>query len=122
MQDGNNGAYGGPSCQVYLYSPATSGFVLNQAMTGLIAETLGFFEVDPKAKRLRTAAKSGCYHEYTKYAAIDDEPSPVHRLIEDAMTDAGAEGKMTVTEETLVRGKWRSESRVVDMDQYYGQP
>jgi hypothetical protein len=120
LQDGNNGAYGGPSYRVYLYSPAASGFVLNEPMTELVAETLGFFEVDAEAKRLKTAAKSGCcYHEYTEYAVIDDTPQPVRRLIEDAAGDAAGEGRMTVTEETLVRGKWRRKSRVVAIDEYY---
>lgn len=121
IQDGNNGSYGGPSYRVYLYSPAASGFALNEPMTGLVSETLGFFEVDATAKRLRTAAKSGCcYHEYTEYAVIGDAPQPVHRLIEDATGDAAGEGRMTVTEETLVRGKWRRKSKVVAIDEYYG--
>lgn len=121
VQDGNNGSYGGPSYQVYLYSPSRARFEPNDAMTELIASTLGFFEVDPAARQLATAAKSGCcYHEYVRYAVIDDTPQPVYRLVEDAMGSAAGEGKMSVTEETLVRGKWRTKVKIVDIDQYYG--
>ena len=120
LQDGNNGSYGGPSYQVYLYAPAASRFELSQPMTDLITETLGFFEVDTAARRLRTAAKSGCcYHEYVAYEVVDNVPKPVHRLIEDALGGADGEDKMTVTEETLVRGKWRRKSRRVDIEPYY---
>lgn len=120
VQNGNQGSYGGPSYEVYLYSPAASRFVANAQMTGLVAETLGFFEVDAKAKRLKTAAKSGCcYHEYVEYAVLDGTPVAVHRLIEDAM-GVGEDGRMTVTEETLVKGRWRRKSRRVDLDAYYG--
>ena len=120
LQDGNNGSYGGPSYQVYLYAPAASRFELSQPMTDLITETLGFFEVDTAARQLRTAAKSGCcYHEYVAYEVVDNVPRPVHRLIEDALAGADGEDKMTVTEETLVKGKWRRKSRRVDMKAYY---
>ena len=120
LQDGNNGSYGGPSYQVYLYAPAASRFELSQPMTDLITETLGFFEVDTAARQLRTAAKSGCcYHEYVAYKVVDNVPKPVHRLIEDALGGADGEDKMTVTEESLIRGKWRRKSRRVDIEAYY---
>ncbi|CAJ0800210.1 lysozyme inhibitor LprI family protein [Ralstonia holmesii] len=106
IQTGNEGSYGGPSYDVYLFNAQTQRFVRNSEMTGLILETLGFFEVDAKNKRLRTWAKSGCcYHERTVYAVEHDVPVAVERRIDDAQ---GGGDKMKVTVETLVNGKWRS--------------
>lgn len=106
IQTGNNGSYGGPSYDIYLFNARTQRFVRNSKMTELILETLGFFEVDAKNKRLRTWAKGGCcYHERTVYAVERDVPVAVERRIDDAQ---GGGDKMKVTVETLVDGKWRS--------------
>ena len=106
IQTGNEGSYGGPSYDIYLFNAQAQRFVPNSEMTGLIQETLGFFEVDAKNKRLRTWAKSGCcYHERTVYAVEHDVPVAVERRIDDAQ---GPGDKMKVTVETLVNGKWRS--------------
>ncbi|WP_343660269.1 lysozyme inhibitor LprI family protein [Ralstonia sp.] len=106
IQTGNEGSYGGPSYDIYLFNAQAQRFVPNSEMTGLILETLGFFEVDAKNKRLRTWAKSGCcYHERTVYAVEHDVPVAVERRIDDAQ---GPGDKMKVTVETLVNGKWRS--------------
>ncbi|MDR0481266.1 MAG: hypothetical protein LBG66_05205, partial [Gallionellaceae bacterium] len=68
IQTGNYGSYDGPSYDIYLFNPKQGRFVYNVAMSNLIAETLGFFNVDAKNKRLHTFAKSGCcYHETTTY-------------------------------------------------------
>ena len=105
IQTGNNGSYGGPSYDVYLFNTKAQRFVLNASMTQLIVETLGFFEVDAAHKRLRTWAKDGCcYHERTVYAVDGDEPIAVERRIDDAQRG----DKMKVTVETLVNGKWRT--------------
>lgn len=106
IQTGNEGSYGGPSYDVYLFDAKTGRFVFNDAMTGLILETLGFFEVDPVHQRIRTFAKSGCcYHEETTYRVEHDVPVAVARHIEDAMSSGGE--RMEVTDEVLVNGKWR---------------
>lgn len=106
IQTGNEGSYGGPSYDVYLFNAQAQRFVRNSEMTALILETLGFFEVDAKTKRLRTFAKDGCcYHETTTYRVDHDVPVAVERRIDDAQ---GGGDKMKVTEETLVNGKWRS--------------
>ena len=106
IQTGNEGSYGGPSYDVYLFDPKTGGFVFNDAMTGLILETLGFFEVDAAHQRIRAFAKSGCcYHEETTYRVEHDMPVAVARHIEDALSTGGE--KMEVTDEVLVNGKWR---------------
>lgn len=109
IQAGNEGSYGGPSYDVYLFDPKTARFVHNDAMTQLIQETLGFFEVDAKQKRLRTLAKSGCcYHETTTYRVERDTPVAIARHIEDGMA---AGNKMKIVDETLVNGTWRQKVR-----------
>lgn len=49
IRDGNNSGYGGPSYQIYLFSPRSKKFVHNQAFTDLAQnESLGMFEIDKK--------------------------------------------------------------------------
>jgi len=105
IQTGNEGSYGGPSYDVYLFNAQAQRFVRNSEMTSLILSTLGFFEVDAENKRLRTFAKGGCcYHETTTYRVDRDVPVAVARYIEEVMSSGD---KMKITEETLVNGKWR---------------
>lgn len=106
IQTGNEGSYGGPSYDVYLFNARAQRFVRNSEMTSLILSTLGFFEVDAKNKRMRTFAKGGCcYHETTTYRVDHDVPVAVARYSEEVMTSGD---KMKIKEETLVNGKWRS--------------
>jgi uncharacterized protein len=109
IQNGNNGGYGGPSYDVYLFDPTTGRFNFNEPMSQLIEETLGFFEVDRAKKVLRTTAKSGCcYHEFTTYRVEKNAPVAIARRIE-ALTADGE--KMEITDERLINGKWRSKTR-----------
>ncbi|WP_367875647.1 lysozyme inhibitor LprI family protein [Ralstonia pickettii] len=106
IQTGNEGSYGGPSYDVYLFNAQAQRFVRNSEMTSLILSTLGFFKVDAENKRLRTFAKGGCcYHETTTYRVDRDVPVAVARYIEEVMNSGD---KMKITEETFVNGKWRS--------------
>jgi uncharacterized protein YecT (DUF1311 family) len=107
IQNGNNGSYGGPSYDVYLYSPAKNRFVYSPPLSNLIEETLGFFSVDPVKKRITTFGKGGCcYHETVTYAVINDKPVAVERYIENAMNVDDKDG-VAITEERLVGGKWK---------------
>jgi uncharacterized protein YecT (DUF1311 family) len=114
IQNGNNGAYGGPSYDVYLYSPATIRFQLNHEMTELIASTLGFFEVDPSKKQLTTLSKDGCcFHTTTTYTVVDNRPIAIAREIEDATK---SEKYVLVTTEHMVNGKWKGTSKRVPQE------
>ncbi|KVC51444.1 hypothetical protein WS58_04950 [Burkholderia pseudomultivorans] len=109
VQTGHEGGYGGPSYDVYLFDPKTGRFDRNNAMSDLTHESLGFFDVDPKRRRLRAFSKSGCcYHETTAYRVDDDRLVEVERHIEATRMD----GKMEITDEELVGGKWRRKVRV----------
>jgi len=104
IQNGNAGAYGGPSYDVYLYSADTKNFVLNKPLSELIAGSLGFFQVDATKKLLITLSKDGCcYHVTTHYAVIDNKPVPRFREIEDA---SKSDKYVYVTDQEMVNGHW----------------
>jgi hypothetical protein len=114
IQNGNGGSYGGPSYNVYLYSPSTDRFQLSQSMTDLIASTLGFFTVDATKKLLTTFSKDGCcFHATTTYAVVHDDPIPVSREIEDATKNAEY---VLITTQRMVNGKWQGKSKRVPQD------
>ncbi|KUZ63645.1 hypothetical protein WI36_29710 [Burkholderia ubonensis] len=109
VQTGNEGSYGGPSYDVYVFDPNSGKFILNDAMSELTRSSLGFFDVDTRNKRLRTLSKSGCcYHETTVYRVERNLPIAVERHIEDGMR---GDGRMAITDERLVNGKWQRKVR-----------
>jgi hypothetical protein len=103
VQDSEQGPYGGPTFQVFLYQPRTRQFVLADELTDLTHTTLGFFQVDPARKRLTTFAKSGCcYHVTEEYRVVRGAPVMVSRFTEDAT----GEDDVVETTEGLRGGKW----------------
>ncbi len=105
IQIGNGGSYGMPSYSVFLFDPLTGQFQLSKPLSSLIEESLGFFEVDAKNKRLITFSKSGCcYHETVVYRVLQNRPAPVARTIEDATVEPHF---IHITHEKLVNGKWQ---------------
>jgi hypothetical protein len=108
VQDSEQGPYGGPTFQVFLYRPASSRFERSDELSDLTRQTLGFFQVDARRKRITTFAKSGCcYHVTEQYAVRRGALVMVSRVTEDAMYD----GPVHVTTEKLVAGKWLSTTR-----------
>jgi uncharacterized protein len=105
VQNGNNGSYGGPSYDVFL--AAKGQFRYSSELSKLIESSLGFFGVDSKRKRLTTFSKSGCcYHETVEYQIVKNQPVPVVRFIDDALS-SGNDGLGYVIEEHFVHGKWK---------------
>jgi hypothetical protein len=103
VQDSEQGPYGGPTFQVFLYQPKTGQFVVADELTELTHSTLGFFQVDEVHERLRTFAKSGCcYHVTEEYRVVRGAPVMVSRFTEDATGD----GDVVETTEGLRGGKW----------------
>jgi hypothetical protein len=104
IQNGNNGAYNGPSYDIYLYSPEKNSFEFSRPLTELVAGSLGFFQVDPAKKTLVTMTKDGCcYHVTTRYAVVNNQPSAVSREIDDASKSDKFD---LLTEQQMVDGKW----------------
>ena len=114
VQNGNNGAYAGPSYDVYLYVTTTNLFQFNKPLTALIEESLGFFDVDPSKKLLTTFSKDGCcYHTITTYTVVNNKAVPVSREIEDA---SKSDKYAYVSDQRMVNGKWQGASRRVLQD------
>lgn len=118
LRNGNNGAYGGPSYNVLLFSKAKNNFVKNSGLTKLASENLGLFTVNKKQKTLETFNKGGCcYHETTRYQIINNRPKKVYLFIEDATIGNGEKVKLTT--KTLVRGRWKTTVKFVKTKDYY---
>jgi hypothetical protein len=104
---GREGAYGGPSFDVYLFDPATSEFKQNQPFSELTVGYLGLFRVE--GGRIKTASKSGCCtHVYETYAVEDNVPRLVERVTEDATK---GEGDSQIWTERLVDGELKEVKR-----------
>jgi hypothetical protein len=108
--DGRNSGYGGPSYQVYLFSPRTKKFVRNAGLTRLGQEYLGMFEVDKKRKIISTFSKSGCcWHIAEEYKIVNDRPVKIFEEIEDATIPD--DSKVKITTRRLVKGRWKTTVR-----------
>lgn len=106
LNDGNNGGYGGPSYQVYLFSKTANKFVHSPAFTELAQGTgLGMFEVNAEKKMLYKFSKSGCcWHQTEGFSVVKNRPVKTFEETEDAM---GGEF-VKITTKTLVKGKWKT--------------
>lgn len=112
IRDGNNGAYSGPSYQIYLYSPKQGKFVHNAAFTRLAqSEYLGMFEVDKKKRVIRVASKGGCCMHSTEEfrVTVKNRLVKVFEIYEE-VEYWKEEGNRRVRIETsrLVKGRWKT--------------
>jgi hypothetical protein len=120
LRNGNHGSYQGPSYDVLLFSSATGRFAKNLALTKLASESLGLFTVDKEQKTIETFNKSGCcWHQTVRYSVINNRPLKIYVFTEDAV-NAG-EGKVKLTTETLVKGRWRKTTKTALVKDYYGE-
>lgn len=117
LRNGNEGAYGGPSYDIFLAAKPNSKFIKNAALTKLASENLGMFELDKKQKSLETFIKSGCcWHRTTRYKIVGNRPVKVYVFTEDA---ANGGEQVELTTETLVRGKWKKTVTQAQKKDYY---
>ena len=120
---GRGGSYGMPSYDVYLGTKtartktantktantttdteATALKFVHSPALSVLGKHLGMFEVDPDQKQLTIFDKDGCcWHVTQSYAVVKNRPKMVYERIEDAR-----HGTTSVTERTLVRGKWKT--------------
>lgn len=118
LRNGNDGAYGGPSYDILLFSKTTNNFVKNIALTKLASENLGLFTVNNKTKTLETFNKSGCcWHQTVRYQVVNDRPKKVYVFTEDAASGAGE--KVVLTTETLINGRWKKQTKTALTKDYY---
>jgi len=107
--DGQNGQYGAPSYQVYLFSPRSGKFVRNAGLTVLGQDYLGMFEVDKKRKIISTTSKSGCcWHKFEEYRMVNNRPVKVFEEEE----DAGFPDGVKTTTRRLVKGRWKKTVKI----------
>lgn len=119
IRNGNEGAYGGPSYTIFLFSKTTNRFVENKSLTALASENLGLFSVNAKTKTLETFTKSGCcWHQTTRYSVVSNRPKKVYVFTEDAAAGDGVYMKL-ITETLLKSGKWKKTTKRVKIDDYY---
>ena len=122
IRNGNQGSYGGPSYDVYVFNRSRGQFVLSDDLTRLTYENLGMFQTDPVRKRLTVFAKSGCcWHQTTEYAVVPKRGLIATKILtEDA---ASADGRYVyVTTETRsngVNGKMVRKTKRYKMADYY---
>lgn len=116
LRNGNEGAYGGPSYDIYLSSKTNGKFIKNSPLSKLANENLGLFTVNKKEKTLETFNKSGCcFHETTRYKIVNNRPVKVYVLTEDAMNGE----KVTITTKRLIGGKWKISTKTALAKDYY---
>ncbi|MCD9188210.1 MAG: hypothetical protein LUM44_17465 [Pyrinomonadaceae bacterium] len=118
LRNGNDGAYGGPSYDILLFSKASNSFVKSPALTTLASENLGLFTVNKKTKTLETFNKSGCcWHQTVRYQIVNNRPKKVYVFTEDALS--GADDKIVLTTEILVNGRWKKTRKTALTKDYY---
>lgn len=115
LRAGNEGAYGGPSYDVYLYQPASKRFVLSDTLTQLGSENLGLFRVDPQRKTLTTFTKSGCcWHQSSIWKVENNQPVLIEEITEGQGSGKMSE-KFTRQIRKLVNGKWQVSEKEIEV-------
>ncbi|KHT15428.1 lysozyme inhibitor LprI family protein [Pectobacterium brasiliense] len=114
LRNGNNGAYGGPSYDVYLFDVEKQQFTLNAPLTELASSNLGLFEIDDKRKTITTSTKSGCcWHQSSTYQIANNKPVLIAETTEDYSEEKKA---MVATTRELVGGKWNVKEKIEKSD------
>lgn len=95
---GLEGAYGGPSFDVYLFDSAKREFVFDQDFSDLTIGANGLFSVE--SGKIKVASSDGCcLHVFDTYAVESNKPVLVERVTED--TTAGEDKAVTKTEKRI---------------------
>jgi hypothetical protein len=113
IRDGSNGAYNGPSYQIYLFSPQRGKFVHSPSLTRLAqSEYLGMFEVDKKKRVVRVASKGGCcMHRTEEFRVVNNRLVKVFEIYEEVEFWKENVSRMRIETSRLVRGRWQTRVR-----------
>lgn len=119
IRNGNEGAYSGPTYDIYVFNRTRNKFVFSDELSALTHENLGMFKLDADEKRILTFNKSGCcYHIRSEYVVVPQKGLRlVKEFVEDATVAAG--DKVKVTERTLNKGRWVENTKYYPIKQYY---
>lgn len=100
---GREGAYGGPSFDVYLFDPGALGFVFSQSFSDLTVGYVGLFTVENG--RITTRSVSGCcVHIRETYVVESNAPKLIERVTEDSTQ---GNDSVQIKTERLVAGELR---------------
>lgn len=113
IRDGNNGAYNGPSYQIYLFSPPRGKFVHSPAFTRLAqSEYLGMFEVDKKKRVIRVASKGGCcMHRKEEFRVVNNRLVKVFEIYEEVEFWKENVNRVRIETSRLIKGRWQTRVR-----------
>jgi hypothetical protein len=113
IRDGNNGAYSGPSYQIYLFSPQRGKFVHSPAFTRLSqSEYLGMFEVDKKKRVVRVASKGGCcMHRTEEFSVARNRLVKVFEIYEEVEFDEKKGTRERIETSRRVKNRWHTRVR-----------
>jgi hypothetical protein len=119
ISNGNDGPYGGPTYDVYVFNRTRHHFVESAELTELANESLGLFQVDEKNKTLTTFSKDGCcWHQETTYKVAPRRGLYIVARKTEAVTSDGE--RVDVTTETLQHGKLVPKVQSYPIKTYYG--
>jgi hypothetical protein len=106
IQNGREGGYGGSSYNIYIFSPRTKKFDLDERFSALATGPYsGMFTANKKKRVIEVFSKSGCcWHEEREYKVVNGRPVKIYQVTEDAFSN---EKWVIVTTRRLVGGKWK---------------
>ncbi|MBJ6979027.1 MULTISPECIES: hypothetical protein [unclassified Luteimonas] len=102
LWSGRDGAYGGPSFDVYLFDEPRGAFRLNRALSDLTVGYTGLFGVD--GSRITADSLTGCCVRVRETYLVDDGRP---ELVERVTTDDSIQGAPATVTERLVEGELR---------------
>ena len=118
IRNGNEGSYGGPSYDVYVFHQNKKQFVYSEELSALTYENLGMFSVDSDKKRIITFNKSGCcYHISSEYVVVPRKGLVLVRELEEEVVSTA--DKVRVTEKNLIGSKWQEKIKYYPIGEYY---
>lgn len=116
IRNGNNGSYGAPTYDIYVFNSTKQRFVKSEELTDLVVDNLGMFEVNHARKRLICKEKSGCCLLLkTEYEVVFRKGLKKVREVEE--TSDGETVKVTTRE--LRNGQWVSNLKKYKVADYY---
>lgn len=100
----NNGSYGAPTYDVFLWRPAQKQFIRDAILSKLSSEHLGLIVRDPARRELTTFDKDGAaWHTWSTYRWRNKRLVLVKEEVDDARGD-----KEVITTKTLIGSHWKT--------------
>lgn len=116
IRNSNNGSYGAPTYDIYVFNSTKQRFVKSEELTDLVVDNLGMFEVNHARKRLICKEKSGCCLLLkTEYEVVFRKGLKKVREVEEASD--GETVKVTTRE--LKNRQWVSNLKKYKVADYY---